>query len=272
MSIANEILRLQGGKASLKTSLNAKNDEQHQITDETIDEYYLFADSITGGGGDTILDVGSQDVSVSGTTLVFEEELPYVELDYIQATGTQWINTGIKPTNNTNIQYYGVYEGKGNDQNIATIFGVGSNNPRTRYIFTGFDTDNNSLPSYSLGVDPVAKKLSSSIINKELSVTIQNKIFTITVDGQEVIGDFSSTIDFSMPYNLTLFAYNYSGNPGYSSKGKLYSFKMYEGNTLVRDFIPAKRKSDNAICLYDKVSNTFFTNAGTGDFIAGNEV
>lgn len=49
MSIASEITRIQEGKADLKSSINAKNDEQHQITTETIDDYYKFVDSIPTG-------------------------------------------------------------------------------------------------------------------------------------------------------------------------------------------------------------------------------
>lgn len=51
MSIASEITRLQSAKSTLKTKLNAKNDEQHQITDKTLDEYGDFVDSIPTGGG-----------------------------------------------------------------------------------------------------------------------------------------------------------------------------------------------------------------------------
>jgi hypothetical protein len=52
MSVATEITRLQNAKANLKASINAKTDSQHQIDDETIDEYADFVDSIqTGGGG-----------------------------------------------------------------------------------------------------------------------------------------------------------------------------------------------------------------------------
>ena len=51
MAISQEITRLQNAKASLKTSINAKTDQQHQITDETIDDYSNFVDSITTGGG-----------------------------------------------------------------------------------------------------------------------------------------------------------------------------------------------------------------------------
>jgi len=51
MSIASEITRLQNAKATLKTKLNAKNDQQHQITNETLDNYGTFVDSIPTGGG-----------------------------------------------------------------------------------------------------------------------------------------------------------------------------------------------------------------------------
>ena len=53
MSIATEITRLQNAKSALKTSLNAKNDGSHQITNETLDNYSNFVDSIETGGGGT---------------------------------------------------------------------------------------------------------------------------------------------------------------------------------------------------------------------------
>jgi hypothetical protein len=50
MSIATEITRLQNAKNDLKTSINAKTDSSHKITNETIDDYADFVDSIQGGG------------------------------------------------------------------------------------------------------------------------------------------------------------------------------------------------------------------------------
>lgn len=39
--------------------------------------------------------------------------------------------------------------------------------------------------------------------------------------------------------------------------GKLYSMQIYDAYTLVRDYVPAERDSDNKIGLYDVVNNTF---------------
>lgn len=46
MSIANEVQRLQSAKQTLKTKINAKNDSSHQISNETLDAFGPFVDSI----------------------------------------------------------------------------------------------------------------------------------------------------------------------------------------------------------------------------------
>lgn len=50
-------------------------------------------------------------------------------------------------------------------------------------------------------------------------------------------------------------------------------FKYWDkDNNLLRDMIPCYRKSDNVIGMFDLVSQTFFTNAGTGVFTVGEDV
>lgn len=51
--------------------------------------------------------------------------------------------------------------------------------------------------------------------------------------------------------------------------GKIYKFALNINNILVRNMIPARRNSDNVLGMYDTVTNTFFTNSGSGTFIAG---
>ena len=254
MSIANEITRLQGGKANLKTSLNAKNDAQHQITDETIDEYYLFADSISTGSGDTILDVGGQGVEVSGTTLIFN---PYIKLEYIESTGTQYINTGITGEAYWEIKGQGTYatQSSGSQVILGRVALAGYWFGITSQTVYGFGASNQSDISYSTFA--IAKITTT---NTNISGTINNAtIPTRTITDNSYINN---------PYLLL------NGNLGsttYCAYYKLYSARCYQNNTLVRDFVPAKDEN-NVVCLYDKVSETYFYNQGTGDFIAGPEV
>ena len=52
-----------------------------------------------------------------------------------------------------------------------------------------------------------------------------------------------------------------------SAKCKRYT--QWDGSTLRVNLIPCQRKIDNVIGMYDTVSNVFYPNAGTDDFIAG---
>ena len=52
------------------------------------------------------------------------------------------------------------------------------------------------------------------------------------------------------------------------SKFKLYYFKIYDNDILVRDYVPVLDKNDRP-CLFDKVSKTCFYNQGTGEFLYG---
>jgi hypothetical protein len=73
--------------------------------------------------------------------------------------------------------------------------------------------------------------------------------------------------------NLLIFANQYEIYAGQVHlKAKLYSCKLYKDWTLVRDFIPCYRKSDNVIWMYDLVNDQFYTNSWTGTFIKGNDV
>ena len=53
----------------------------------------------------------------------------------------------------------------------------------------------------------------------------------------------------------------------YPFTGECYWLKIYIDNALAGHFIPCYRKSDNEPGMYDTVSGTFYTNAGSGDFI-----
>lgn len=53
----------------------------------------------------------------------------------------------------------------------------------------------------------------------------------------------------------------------------IYAIKARDlNNSLALNLLPCYRKSDNKPGMYDLVSNTFFTNAGTGEFTVGPEV
>ena len=70
---------------------------------------------------------------------------------------------------------------------------------------------------------------------------------------------------------LKLFTRGDTPNTSYSNTHiKMYECKITSNGNLIRDFVPCVRKSDNEPGLYDRVNNVFYTNAGSGTFLKGN--
>ena len=73
MSVATQINSIQSAKDALKTAINAKTDDSHKITNETIDNYASFVNSITTGGG------GASDRTKATIQALVERKCSYFE-------------------------------------------------------------------------------------------------------------------------------------------------------------------------------------------------
>ena len=80
-----------------------------------------------------------------------------------------------------------------------------------------------------------------------------------------------SPIDNEFETNIN--GYLFKAN-GANSVGpmKIYRFKLYDSEDLIRNFIPCYRRSDNKPGLYDLVTSEFYTNQGTGEFDNGKDI
>lgn len=204
-----------------------------------------------------------------------EGRLPseYQQIEYIESTGTQYIDTGINPISSTRIDIDFAYVGAGSYAGWAPIFGAMS-------------VINNVQEQYAVFINNRSLKLTTNYSSRDIgdnsTVYIEaNKKYNLKNNqGLFYINDIlessisvSNTLSNNTRFPVYLFDLNFNGSRmNRGTKMKLYSCKFYDGDTLIRNYIPCYRKSDNEIGLYDLVSNTFFTNAGTGEFIPGGDV
>ena len=77
-------------------------------------------------------------------------------------------------------------------------------------------------------------------------------------------------------WNLTIFTTNRAKvpqvDPVFEQNYRLYRFWIEDDNrNYIRNMLPCKDK-ENKPCMYDTVSQQAFYNAGTGEFIAGDEI
>lgn len=175
----------------------------------------------------------------------------YIELEYIQSDGAQFIDTEIKPCMNKIRCVCDVSP----LSNADTPF-FGSRG--TYYLFYNV-SGNYFWPTSKCetiqGTLAIGEKYHIDWNKGTLIVTGPNGVYQKGVRS-------NNTQD---TYNMYIFNFN----PKDSSRtcvAKLYNFKIFVEDLLVRNFIPAKRKSDNVIGMYDMISRQFFTNSGTGSF------
>lgn len=178
----------------------------------------------------------------------------YTPLEYIASSGTQYIDTGYIPNQDTRVYAECVLPiASGSTQ---ALFGSRVSSSSSQYQFvtqggyyrTDYNTTINNFTQTSFGD-------TKFYIDKNKNIT--------DVNGQYNIEQTYGT--FTCPGNMYIFATNNNGSVyGYAS-AKLYVLKIYDNDVLIRDFIPAKDEIGNA-GLFDKVEEKFYYNAGTGSF------
>lgn len=243
-------------------------------TVEQFNEDYeeLFGHSLTSEPWTPGTPLERKDIVCNNGTLELRHQsgLPngYQLLEYIQSSGTQWIDTGIKGHMNYTYEIEFQQTDTGNYRNWGT-FGqssyVGLNMSLT-YGGSGFIVRWESQSSKQQYVD-----LGSIDTNKHTLKIVNGEIYYDGIDKGKSVGHSNSLV---IDYNLFLGTINPGGTtPSANSKTKFYLYKVYDENSaLIQNLIPSKRKSDNVIGMYDIVSGQFFTNSGTGSFTAGQTV
>lgn len=184
----------------------------------------------------------------------------YQEVEYIQSSGTQYIDTGFVPNNNTRV----VMDLTVLNGTVSSFFGARKG---------GKDS---SFTAFCLGTTSLRSDYGSS----QLSLSISGIGSRVIVDADKntfKYGSYSvthSAATFNSTYSLYLLQNNYIGAADENScmAATLYSVQIYDNGTLVRDLVPCYRKADSAKGLYDLISKAFYANAGTGAFAAGPDV
>ena len=182
----------------------------------------------------------------------------YTQLEYIESTGTQYINTGYIIQSNCAAKYKFLITNNLLGSCIGGVYNNGND------IYFGLIRTADSKLNYRYKADFY---LSNTImeLNKEYEVEVilnQNIQYLIINNIREANSTNTNLINNN---TLPLTLFNTNGLSQFLT-GKIYYFKLYQNDKLVRDFIPALRNSDNIAGLYDLVNDVFYTNAGTGDF------
>ena len=187
----------------------------------------------------------------------------YTQLEFIESSGTQYIDTGYKANQKTEYEVEFSYSSMLSSSNG---FVIGSR--------ISSDSENISLTcdfgDTFVGRGNTYAHLSiPTIINQKYKFKVTEN--SIIRDGTVISQIANNFGDETGTYNVRLFNLNQNGVFTRNFSGKIYNCKIWDNGELVREFIPCKRNGDSILGMYDTVNNVFYTNAGSGTFTAGQE-
>lgn len=213
-----------------------------------------------------------QDTLIAGTDLEIVNattpRLPagFTELEWLQSDGACCIDLGVVSYGNDEVeqkfQRPGTFSG-----DVISWFG---------------SIQNSAVPRFSIGASSSSGIFAGFNFTKPL-VEYDNNIHIITlkkigstyyagIDG-EVVSYAPTSASTNPSINSYLFARNGSTITYDGTGTRIFYHKQNRfGGTPLLDIVPARRDSDNALGIYNLVSNTFSGNIGTGTLTGGPEV
>lgn len=189
----------------------------------------------------------------------------YKQLEYLEFTGTQWIDTCITPILTDEIEFECIVK-----QHSATqwaIFGSGTGD--ILWGFVGSSFGNTNMGGYYKYFESGAARMTGNIIQSTDTLNIikcknDGYFYVNSVKYYSTPKAFND-IELSTPLYIGT-----RGNKAQFFTGIIGKFKLMDRNGELKiNLIPALRKSDSKPGMYDLVTGQFFVNQGTGEFTYG---
>lgn len=196
----------------------------------------------------------------------------YKRVEYITGVGTGGvIDSGI-PGNNDNLRFVfcfeinGVYSYAGffgnsidEDHDSWRLLTYSSTTPNGFFI-TRNRKQGSSGSLYALNP--------SDYSNRKLYFDISHMQASLITDTSESTrGEDMAVHGTENNDNIAIGSHKLVAGATSARRTKWYYFRIYDGSTLIRNYVPCYRKSDNKVGFYDTVNHTFNPSIGSTDFI-----
>lgn len=187
-------------------------------------------------------------------------------LEYLESDGTQYFDTGVViNTNNYRKEIVLSNVAKGTNSNLPVIFGsqnVTDSNKRSPYL--GLKTDGKLAVGYTTQGASNSSYTFSNPTTATLFVLERKPTGFMFTDGTDTYNwEYSGSHDLT---NLSewLFAGNFNQVNSYNASGRIYGYRLYVDDILVRDMRPCLHPETRRPAMYDIVEKKYYYNQGAG--------
>ena len=186
----------------------------------------------------------------------------YQRVEWLQATGTQYINTGLRIGAN-DVEYN--FKWRETSAEVRTSL-CGNDSPWSGVLYHPSEGTIYAAVGNSDGQGARTIPINSWIAAK---FTAKNGAWSFRTNETTLSGSYSGTV-ISSNYNFFLFCN--SGVQEFSKYSQMPFFDLKVGGVLLRSFVACRGTSDSVAGMYDIANGVFYPNAGTGTFSIGGDV
>lgn len=206
-------------------------------------------------------------------TMPYEMPWTHQEVNYIESSGTEYINTTYNPFSTIGVEMkYALTEA--DDTKTYIMFGSYAKQYQSSGVVgriqCGIVTGNQFFGYGNATSD--GSQTAPMDLNDHIAKQESNKLY---IDSNLKYTLSSSSFGYKAPICFCANGYYNEASVDYPilvannfAKMKLYYAKIYNGSNLARNFIPVYR-SDGQACLYETLQGNYYINKGSGSFTYG---
>ena len=193
-------------------------------------------------------------IFTSWSDVVLISNAKYFPVDYIESTGSQYIDTGYVANNNTRVVMD--FELMGSGSLVQALYGTRGTSTTQCFVFLW--TGSTYRVYYNNQYNDIGNKEATGrrTVDQNKNVTLFDS------ESREYTNE-----SFTSPAALHLLASMNGNKVTWNATARVYSCKIYDNDRLVRDFIPCRNVSGE-IGLWDLVEDKFYGNSGTNTFLS----
>lgn len=192
----------------------------------------------------------------------------FTELEYLESSGTQYIDTSVEMTDDTRIKASAVATAMGNNNSLFGLEDLTNN-----YILRARQQKEDIFTvqiGYTAGVNYTAYERYFDVNLGDMVDVETVGIQKVTVNGVTKNGNYTKPWQSAVRLHIPIFVTvaTQEGSVWHRAYGsyKLCSFAIWQGDKKLRDYAPVLRNADGVPGMFDRVRKRFFENIGTGTF------
>ena len=195
----------------------------------------------------------------------------YQRIEYVEATGTQYCESGNYHTNDD--IYFVEYMMTGRRQQYQKLFGASSTiYSNTDAIIYECNVYDDMLYARSIWHPNDGINFGTMSLNTKYFGTLSSTMAVLSTGSTIVNMSYYDGNVRDATMQDYIFSINGTETTAHAVQARIYSLMIRRNARITHEYVPCYRKADGEIGLYDVIENAFYPNIGSGIFLKGKDI